>query len=86
MIKDVKEVYPDVVAGDVLRRINTSPEGSPAVWEDKVVALPMSVDTLALFVNKDLLNAAGIPTIPDTWAKFQATIPRLVKVDRDGKL
>lgn len=86
LIKDVKEVYPDVVAGDVLRRINTSPEGSPAVWEDKVVALPMSVDTLALFVNKDLLNAAGIPTIPDTWAKFQATIPRLVKVDRDGKL
>lgn len=85
-LKQLKEDYPDAVANDVIRRINTAKEGAEPLLEDKVVALPMSVDTLAMYVNKDLLNAAGIPTIPDNWDKFQATIPRLVKVDGSGKI
>jgi len=85
-LKALKDAYPDVVASDVVRRLNTAADGKPAVLEDEIVALPMSVDTMAMYVNKDMLNAAGIPTIPDTWDKFQATIPRLVKVDSDGKI
>lgn len=84
-IKELKENYPDAVAKDVLRRINTAKEGDP-VYEDKILALPMSVDTMAMYVNKDLLNSAGIPVIPDTWDKFQATIPRLVKINSEGKI
>ncbi|MDD5438554.1 MAG: extracellular solute-binding protein [Patescibacteria group bacterium] len=85
-LKQLKESYPDAVASDVIRKVNTAKEGAAPLLEDKVVALPMSVDTLAMYVNKDLLNAAGIPTIPDTWDKFQATIPRLVKIDSAGKI
>lgn len=85
-LKDLKDQYPDAVATDVIRRINTAKEGAAPLIEDKIVGLPMSVDTLAMYVNKDLLNAAGIATMPDTWDKFQATIPRLVKVDSDGKI
>jgi ABC-type glycerol-3-phosphate transport system substrate-binding protein len=85
-IKQVKENYPDAVANDVIRQVNTAKEGAAPLLENKIVALPMSVDTLAMYVNKDLLNAAGIPTIPDTWDKFQATIPRLVKIDSSGKI
>lgn len=85
-LKGLKDQYPDVVASDVVRRINTAAEGEPQTLEDKIMALPMSVDTMAMYVNKDMLNAAGIPTIPDTWDKFQATIPRLVKVDGEGNV
>lgn len=85
-LKQLKEDYSDAVANDAIRRINTAKEGAAPLLEDKVVALPMSVDTMAMYVNKDLLNAAGIPTIPDTWDKFQATIPRLIKIDGSGKI
>lgn len=85
-LKQLKNDYPDAVANDAIRRINTAKEGATPLLEDKIVALPMSVDTMAMYVNKDLLNAAGIPTIPDTWDKFQATIPRLVKIDSSGKI
>lgn len=85
-IREVREVYPDTVYKDMVRRINTAKSGAAPVYEDKVVALPLSVDTLAMFVNKDMLNAANIPVVPDLWDKFQATMSRLVKVDENGKI
>lgn len=85
-LKELKDNYPDAVANDVIRRLNTAGENAAPVLEDKIVALPMSVDTMVMYVNKDLLNAAGIPVIPDTWDKFQATVPRLVKVNDEGKI
>ena len=83
---DLKNNYPDAVAKDVIRRVNTAAKDAAPVYEDKIVALPLSVDTLAMYVNKDMLNTANIPTIPDSWSKVQATIPRLVTVDTDGKI
>lgn len=85
-VKDMKGNYPDTVYKDMVRRINTSPEGQAPRLEDKIMAVPMSVDTLAMYVNKDMLNAAGIPIVPDTWDKFQATMQRLVKVDDEGNI
>ena len=80
-LKDLKSNYPDTVYNDMVRRVNTG-----TIMEDKIMAVPMSVDTLAMYVNKDLLNAAGIPTVPDTWTNFQATMKRLLKVDADNNI
>jgi len=85
-IKDLKNNYPDTVYTDMVRNVNTAAEGAAPLMENKVMAIPMSVDTLAMYVNKDMLNAAGIPTVPDTWDAFQATMKRLVKVDADGNI
>ena len=41
---------------------------------DKIYALPMAMDTLALFYNQDMLNAAGIPQPPATWSDFQEAV------------
>ena len=42
------------------------------VKEDKIYGVPLAVDTLALYYNKDLFAAAGIAEPPKTWDEFQA--------------
>ncbi len=41
------------------------------VWQDKIYGLPLWIDTLALFYNKDLFNGAGLALAPVTWQEFQ---------------
>lgn len=81
-----KTTYPDAVIQDTVRTLNVSTDPNKRQMEQRIVAVPLSVDTLAMYVNKDLLNAAGIATIPTTWDRFQAAIPRLVKQDAQGNL
>lgn len=75
---DVKNMFVDTVATDVL--INT--EG-----KEKVYGLPLSIDTLAMYYNKDLLNNAGIPELSQYWNQsFQQQIKQLTKQDSRGEL
>jgi len=39
---------------------------------------------MALFYNKDLLNAAGIPEPPTTWREFQEQVQSLTLLDLNG--
>lgn len=77
----LKTNYADVVAQDFIRNVNTT-NG----LQSRVVAFPMSVDTLGMYVNKDLLNAAGVATIPANWTDFQADVKKLTKLDADGNI
>lgn len=52
--------------------------------ENKIYALPLYVDTLALFYNKDILNSAGIPLPPDTWEELIADLDNLVQRNQWG--
>ena len=72
-LTDMKKQYVDVVKDDV-------------VISNKIYALPMALDTLVLYYNGDLLNAAGIPEPPKTWIEFQEAVKLLTKVDAQGKL
>jgi len=51
------------------------------VTDGQVVALPLSVDTLALYYNKDLFNTAGIPQPPQTWREVLADVEKLTIKD-----
>lgn len=51
-----------------------------------IYSLPLYVDTLALFYNKDIFNNAGIATPPATWEEFQQTVMKLTKVDQFGNI
>ncbi len=59
--KAFKDVFVDVVTDDF-------------VADDKVFAAPLSVDTLALYYNKNILGSAAIATPAKTWGdlKFDA--------------
>ena len=63
----------DVVFNDVVR-------------DSKIYGLPLSVDTLALFYNVDLLNNAGIPLPPTTWLGVQDNVRKLTQQNRSGEL
>jgi multiple sugar transport system substrate-binding protein len=51
----------------------------------EIFAMPLYVDTLALYYNKDLLNSAAIGTPPSTWDEFNDAVERLTKLDARGR-
>ncbi|MDQ5952354.1 MAG: hypothetical protein QG626_482 [Patescibacteria group bacterium] len=81
--KSLKQQFVDVVADDVIRPYKASPEASAV---SAVFGLPLSVDTMALYYNKDLLNAAGIPQAPASWEEFQNDVAKLTVIDAEGKI
>ncbi len=85
-VRQYKNDYPDVVAQDLIKTVNVSTIPDKRDLEQRVIAIPMSVDTLGLYVNKDLLNVAGIATIPDNWDDFQGAVKKLVKQNSQGNI
>lgn len=78
--------FMDVVAQDVIRTVNVSKDPNKKDMQERIFGIPMSVDTLGLYFNKDLLNAAGIPTAPTTWGDFQSQVERLTLLDEEGEI
>lgn len=54
--------------------------------EGRVYGLPLTVDSLALYYNKDLFNAAGIVAPPKTWQEINDAVERLAKIDENGEI
>jgi ABC-type glycerol-3-phosphate transport system substrate-binding protein len=53
----------------------------------KIYALPLAIDTLGTFYNKDLLNNAGIVELSPYWNKqFQRDIKKLTKQSGNGEI
>src|SRR3989344_4949186 len=50
----------------------------------QIYGLPIYVDTLALYYNKDLFNSAGITSPPRTWEDFNTDINKLTVLDAKG--
>lgn len=89
-LRDFKDQFADTVVRDAIRSVPVPVAGSAdptaTVSQDRVVAAPVWVDTMALYYNKDLLNAAGIPTPPEYWDQFQEQVKKLTKLDSEGKI
>ncbi|MDD2354183.1 MAG: extracellular solute-binding protein [Patescibacteria group bacterium] len=69
-LREIRDNFVDVVSGDVV------------LEDNKVYGLPLSVDTLAMFYNKDLLNNAGISEPPKYWNReFLQAVKKLTKQD-----
>jgi multiple sugar transport system substrate-binding protein len=83
-VTEMKKEFVDAVAGDVIRKVDVSTDPLKQDFQERIFAIPMSVDTLALYYNKDLLNAAGISNPPQTWAQFQDQVKKLALIDAQG--
>jgi multiple sugar transport system substrate-binding protein len=57
-----------------------------AVVGGKIYGIPLSVDDLAIYYNKNLLDKAGIATPPATWAEILGASQKTTKVNNDGKI
>ena len=68
--RELKNNFPDIVSSDVI------------LEDGNIYGLPLSIDTLVLFYNRDLLNSAGITNAPLYWNKeFQQNVKKLTKQD-----
>lgn len=72
-LRNFQEVFPDVATVDF-------------VSQNKIYALPVWIDVLAMFYNKDLFNTAGIATPPKTWDDFTKAVQKLSDKDKFGNL
>lgn len=52
----------------------------------QIYALPIYVDTLALYYNKDLFNTSGIGLPPKTWEEFNDAVKSLTSFDPRGNI
>ena len=51
---------------------------------NKIYAVPLSMDTLALYYNIDILNSVGIFDPPRTWEEFNDAVRKLTERDDKG--
>jgi multiple sugar transport system substrate-binding protein len=72
-IGQLNNLFPDVVNSDF-------------TFNNKIYALPLNMDTLALFYNGDLFNAAGVAHAPITWGIIEALVPVLKKSNSNGQI
>ncbi len=67
-VKEFQDTFVDVAVRDY-------------IVENAIYAMPLYIDTLALYYNKDLFNTAGIARPPTTWEEFNADVELLTKYD-----
>lgn len=56
------------------------------VFNGQIYALPLYVDTLALFYNKDIFNSAGITRPPQDWEEFNSDVETITRLDSGGQI
>jgi ABC-type glycerol-3-phosphate transport system substrate-binding protein len=56
------------------------------VSKGDVFAVPLSVNSLALYYNRDLFNAAGVTAPPKTWDEFVAITEKITKINAVGEI
>jgi len=65
--------FVDVVADDFIKR-------------GEIYAVPLSIDTLGLYYNKDFFNEAGITAPPKNWIEFMEDAKKLTRLDNENNI
>jgi len=71
--KFYRDSFVDVVANDFIK-------------DGQIYGAPLSVDSLGLYYNKDLFNAAGITAPPTTWEGVLTDLNKLSRIDQLGNI
>lgn len=82
-LRQLRDGFVDVVYSDAVVPVWNEKTES---YDDKIMGLPLSVDTLALYYNRDILNAAGIAQPPATWVDFQEQVKAITKLNANGDI
>jgi multiple sugar transport system substrate-binding protein len=69
--RQYKDTFVDVAAYDFVK-------------DGKIYGIPLSVDVLALYYNKDILGSAGIFTPPTNWQEVRSAVEKITKQDNAG--
>lgn len=80
-IKDIPAIFPEVVSEDVVWPVTVG-----ETVQNRIFGLPLTLDTLVLFYNRDLLNNANIPQPPKNWEDFISQVQQLTQRDSEGNI
>jgi len=81
----MSQLFGDTVAQDTLRLHNVGTEDDPEMVNG-IYGLPLSLDTLALYYNKDILNNAGIAVPAAYWTDIQEQVEKVRRTDADNNV
>jgi len=70
--KAMPQLYVDTVVKD-------------AIINNQIYGLPIALDSLLLYYNRDLLNGAQIATVPADWESFKTAVQKITQLDKNGK-
>ena len=74
----MERIFVPAVVSDAVR---ADEKGKPQIW-----GLPMTLDTMVLFYNQDLLDQAGVPQAPASWAELQEAVVASTRYDSAGNI
>jgi multiple sugar transport system substrate-binding protein len=83
-LENFQDTFVDVVYSDFVTKEEKEEEEEEG--KEEIYAVPLYVDTLALYYNKDLFNTAGIPSPPTTWEELLDDVYKLTKRDEWGNI
>lgn len=66
-LRDFRDQFVDVAEKDL-------------VVQEQIYGLPLYVDTLALYYNKDIFNSVGIASPPETWEEFNGAVEKIATI------
>lgn len=81
--RELENMFIEVVVDDVLRDYQATTSSSV---EQRIFGLPLAVDTMVLYYNRDLLNAAGIAEPAPTWTTFQEHVTELAQIGENDAI
>ncbi|MFA6099120.1 MAG: extracellular solute-binding protein [Patescibacteria group bacterium] len=70
---DIKRNYVDLVYGDIIQG-------------GKILGLPLGINPLELFYNRNLLDQAHLVQPPQTWAEFASAVSNMTTIDEQNKI
>jgi len=68
--------YPEIIYKDVVKKDGKN---------NKIYGLPLSLETLGLFYNVDLLNYANITYPPETWTEFNDMVKNISLLNKENQ-
>lgn len=80
--RNFQDIFVDGAAADLIVQDSKNPNIPPG----SIVGLPIYLDTLAVYYDKDQLNTAGISLFPDTWDDVAALTQTLTARDAIGNI
>jgi len=72
-VRDFQRDFVDVAAQDL-------------VYANRIYGIPLYVDTVALYYNKDILNSVGITRPAQTWDEFNFDVEAITRLDGSGNI
>ncbi|HXK36223.1 MAG TPA: extracellular solute-binding protein [Candidatus Paceibacterota bacterium] len=72
-VRQYRDLFVDVAYADL-------------VAGEDIYAMPLYVDTLALYYNRDMLSGAGVATPPRLWTDFQDAVKKITLYDQSRNI